>query len=120
MPAGVLQFATISSVAFAASMLSSMSGAGAGILTTPVWLSMGFPLPAVIASNQLNGAAWTPIAARNYLEGRDADWALIRAMMLISSPFRPQSPRLACPTASPSPHRNRSIISRLITRGVRR
>ncbi len=78
-----MQFAIISSVAFLASMLSAMSGAGAAILTTPVWLSMGFPLPAVIASNQLNGAAWTPIAARNYLQGRDADWPLIRAMVLV-------------------------------------
>jgi uncharacterized membrane protein YfcA len=82
MPAGVGQFAIISSVSFAASLLSSMSGAGAAILTTPVWLSLGFPLPAAIASNQLNGAAWTPIAARNYLQGRNADWALIRSMVL--------------------------------------
>ncbi|MEW6718944.1 MAG: sulfite exporter TauE/SafE family protein [Thermodesulfobacteriota bacterium] len=78
-----MQFLIIFSVAFLASMLSSMSGAGAAILTTPVWLSLGFPLPAVIASNQLNGAAWTPIAARNYLKGKDVDWALIRIMVLV-------------------------------------
>ena len=57
-------------VAFLASLLSSMSGAGASMLTTPVWISLGFPLPVAIASNQLNGAAWTLIAARNYLKGR--------------------------------------------------
>jgi uncharacterized membrane protein YfcA len=78
---GVVRFLIIASVAFAASLLSSMSGAGAAILTTPVWLALGFPLPAVIASNQLNGAAWTPIAARNYLKGATADWALIRIMI---------------------------------------
>jgi len=76
------QFLVVVSVAFLASLLSSMSGAGAAMLTTPVWLSLGFPLPVVIASNQLNGAAWTPIAARNYLHGRRPDWRLIRMMIL--------------------------------------
>jgi uncharacterized membrane protein YfcA len=68
-------------VAFLASLLSSMSGAGASMLTTPVWISLGFPLPVAIASNQLNGAAWTLIAARNYLKGRTVDWTLIRIMI---------------------------------------
>lgn len=77
-----LQFALVLSVAFFASLLSSMSGAGSAMLTTPVWLALGFPLPVVIASNQLNGAAWTLIAARNYLKGRRIDWALIRIMVL--------------------------------------
>ena len=69
------------SVALLASLLSSMSGAGSAMLTTPVWLSFGFPLPVAIASNQLNGAAWTLIAARNYLKGRVLDWALISNMV---------------------------------------
>jgi len=51
------------------------------MLTTPVWLFFGFPLPVAIASNQLNGAAWTLIAARNYLTGRAVDWKLIRLMV---------------------------------------
>lgn len=71
----------IFSVAFLASLLSSMSGAGAAMLTTPVWLSLGFPLPVAIASNQMNGAAWTLIAARNYLRGKTLDWPLIRIMV---------------------------------------
>lgn len=71
----------IFSVAFLASLLSSMSGAGAAMLTTPVWLSLGFPLPVAIASNQMNGAAWTLIAARNYLRDRILDWPLIRTMV---------------------------------------
>ena len=76
-----MQFIIIMSVAFLASLLSSMSGAGAAMLTTPVWLSLGFPLPVAIASNQLNGAAWTLIAARNYLKGKTVDWTLIRIMI---------------------------------------
>lgn len=77
-----MQFATIFTVAFLASLLSAMSGAGAAMLTTPVWLALGFPLPVAIASNQLNGAGWTPIAAGNYLKGRSVDWGLIRIMIL--------------------------------------
>jgi len=69
------------SVGFLASLLSSMSGAGSAMLTTPVWLSLGFPLPIAIASNQLNGAAWTLIAARNYLRDRAVDWRLIGIMV---------------------------------------
>jgi len=76
-----MQIVIITFVAFLASLLSSMSGAGAAMLTTPVWLSLGFPLPVAIASNQLNGAGWTLIAARNYLRGRVLDWPLIRAMV---------------------------------------
>lgn len=76
-----IQHAVIFTVACFASLLSSMSGAGASMITTPVWLALGFPLPVVIASNQLNGAAWTLIAARNYLKGRSVDWVLIRLMV---------------------------------------
>ena len=76
-----MHFMIVFSVAFLASLLSSMSGAGSAMLTTPVWLYLGFPLPVAIASNQLNGAAWTLIAARNYLKGRTVDWALIRIMI---------------------------------------
>lgn len=76
-----MQTLTIFSVAFLASLLSSMSGAGSAMLTTPVWLSLGFPLPVAIASNQMNGAAWTLIAARNYLRGRTLDWTLIGIMV---------------------------------------
>lgn len=76
-----MQILTVFSVAFLASLLSSMSGAGSAMLTTPVWLSLGFPLPVAIASNQMNGAAWTLIAARNYLRGRVLDWPLIRNMV---------------------------------------
>jgi len=76
-----MQILIIFSAAFLASLLSSMSGAGSAMLTTPVWLALGFPLPVAIASNQLNGASWTLIAARNYLKGKALDWPLIRSMV---------------------------------------
>ncbi|GFO55948.1 UPF0721 transmembrane protein [Geomonas sp. Red276] len=78
-----IQYVIITSVAFFAACLSSMSGAGAGMLTTPVWLALGFPLPVVVASNQLNGAIWTPLAARNYLKGRTVDWRLVLFMIAV-------------------------------------
>ncbi|QWV93966.1 sulfite exporter TauE/SafE family protein [Geomonas oryzisoli] len=77
-----MDFLIVLPVAFLASLLSAMSGAGSAMLTTPVWLALGFPLPVAIASNQLNGAAWTLLAARNYLKGRRVDWTLIRGMIL--------------------------------------
>jgi uncharacterized membrane protein YfcA len=77
-----MQPVIIFSAAFLASLLSSMSGAGSAMLTTPIWLFLGFPLPVAIASNQLNGAAWTLLAARNYLKGRQIDWSLLRDMIL--------------------------------------
>lgn len=77
-----MQYMIVLSVAFLASLLSSMSGAGAAMLTTPVWLSLGFPIPVAMASNQLNGAAWTLIAARNYLQGKTVDWVLIRIIIV--------------------------------------
>jgi uncharacterized membrane protein YfcA len=77
-----MHFIIVFSVAFLASLLSSMSGAGSAMLMTPVWLLLGYPLPVAIASNQLNGAAWTLIAARNYLKNVTVDWALIRIMIL--------------------------------------
>ena len=76
-----MQILIVFSIAFLAAMLSSMSGAGASMLTTPVWLFLGFPLPVAIASNQMNGAAWTLIAARNYLKGKLLDWPLLRVMI---------------------------------------
>jgi len=76
-----MQIMIVFIVAFLASLLSSMSGAGSAMLTTPVWLALGFPLPVAIASNQMNGAAWTLIAARNYLRGRILDRRLIGNMI---------------------------------------
>lgn len=71
------QMILIAVVAFAATLLSSMSGGGSSMLVTPVWLMLGFPLPVAIASNTVNGSLWTLIAARNYLRGHTLDWRLV-------------------------------------------
>lgn len=57
-----------------------MSGAGAALITVPVWLMLGYSLPAVQAANKVNGAIWTPIAARNYLRTREIDWKLMSGL----------------------------------------
>lgn len=54
-----------------------MSGGGSSMITTPVWLMMGFPLPVAICCNVVNGACWTLVAARNYLRGHTLDWRFI-------------------------------------------
>ncbi|OPZ89989.1 MAG: hypothetical protein BWY75_00920 [bacterium ADurb.Bin425] len=71
------QTITITTVAFGATLLSSMSGGGSSMITTPVWLMLGFPLPVAISSNTLNGSVWTLIAARNYLRGHQIDKKLL-------------------------------------------
>jgi len=69
----------IISVAFVAALVSSMCGGGSSMITTPVWLMLGFPLPVAIAANTVTGAVWTLIAARNYLRGHTIDWRLVAA-----------------------------------------
>lgn len=75
-------FVLIFIVSFLATMLSAMSGAGSGMITIPTWLLMGFPLPVALASNQVTGALWTPIAARNYLRGQSVDLTLLTILIL--------------------------------------
>ena len=63
-------------IGFLAALLSSMSGAGAALLATPLLLTTGLSLPTILACNQLCAALWTPIASRNYREGQPLDRAL--------------------------------------------
>lgn len=54
-----------------------MSGAGAALFATPLFLSAGMSLPTVLACNQLCAALWTPIASRNYKVGEALDRRLV-------------------------------------------
>lgn len=73
--------ALIGTVAFTATLVSSMSGGGSSMIMTPVWLSLGFPLPVAIASNVVNGTTWTLLAGRNYLRGHAVDWRLMLGLV---------------------------------------
>jgi uncharacterized protein len=75
--------ALVFAIAFAAALLASMSGGSASAITTPVWLSLGIPLPLAVATDKLQGALWTLLGARNYLRARPVDGALLGAMALV-------------------------------------
>jgi uncharacterized protein len=59
-----------------------MSGAGSTLITIPTWLILGHTLPVALAASQVNGALWTPIAARNYLRGNSIDWELVSGLVI--------------------------------------
>ena len=72
----------IAVISFIAAFLSSMSGAGASMIAIPAWVSFGYSLPAALAANALNGALWTPVAARNYLHDVRVDVPLVILMTI--------------------------------------
>jgi len=74
------QFSAIAAVAFGSTLISAMCGGGSNMISTPVWLMMGFSLPVAMATNTLAGSMWTLVAARNYLRGHEVDWKLIGSM----------------------------------------
>lgn len=53
-----------------ATVLSSMSGGGTSIITFPIFLSLGIPIPLILAINTVNGMFWVLPASINYLKGR--------------------------------------------------
>lgn len=67
-------------IAFGATLVAAMSGGSASLITTPVWLFLGVPLPVAIGSDKVAGAFWTLPAARNYLRERAPDWRLLVPM----------------------------------------
>jgi uncharacterized membrane protein YfcA len=67
-------------IAFGATLVASMSGGSASLVTTPAWLFLGVPLPVAIGSDKVAGAFWTLPTARNYLRGRAPDWRLLVPM----------------------------------------
>ena len=64
-------------IGFISAFVSSMSGAGAALFATPLFLSCGVSLPTILACNQLCAALWTPIASRNYTLGEVLDRRLV-------------------------------------------
>jgi uncharacterized protein len=57
-----------------ATFLSSMSGGGASVISLPIFLWAGIPLPLSIATHKVSAIFWTPISAWNYLKDRKIDW----------------------------------------------
>lgn len=54
-----------------------MSGAGAALFATPLFLAVGLSLPTILACNQVCASLWAPVASRNDRLGVPLDKALI-------------------------------------------
>lgn len=59
------------------SFLSAMSGGGSTVISLPILLWAGIPLPLAIATHRVAAVFWTPITAYNYLKGRKIDWVFL-------------------------------------------
>ena len=70
-------------IAFAATLLGSMSGGSTSLLTTPSWLALGYPLPTAVGADKLAGTFWTLVGSRNYLRRREVDRRLLGAMVAL-------------------------------------
>ena len=60
-----------------ATFLSAMSGGGASIISLPIFLWAGIPLPLSIATHKLCASFWTPISAYNYLKDKKINWPFL-------------------------------------------
>ena len=70
-------------IGFISALLSSMSGAGAALFATPLFLAAGLSLPTILACNQLCASLWTPVASRNYRLGQPLDKTLTIGVALV-------------------------------------
>jgi len=64
-------------VAFVATGLSALSGAGSCLISVPIWTLLGIPLPLAIATESLSAAIWVLPAAKNYLRGGKFSWKFV-------------------------------------------
>jgi len=62
---------------FIATLLSSMSGVGVGIIAVPIFLWLGLSFPAIEAMGNINSVFWVIPASWNYLRGKEKNWVLI-------------------------------------------
>ncbi|MFA5854668.1 MAG: sulfite exporter TauE/SafE family protein [Candidatus Gracilibacteria bacterium] len=71
------EFIIIFAVSLLATILSTISGGGSGIISLPVFLWLGISLPLSIAIQKVNAIFFTPIPAYNYLKGKKIDWTFL-------------------------------------------
>ncbi len=70
-------------VTFVATVLSSMSGGGTGIIILPAYLSLGLSYPLILATSDISATFWVLVGSFNYLKGRKIDWPFIIIFSLI-------------------------------------
>ncbi|MGE0439967.1 MAG: sulfite exporter TauE/SafE family protein [Gemmatimonadales bacterium] len=101
----------IFAIAFGATLLGSMSGGSSSLLTTPVWLSLGVPLPTAVGTDKIAGTFWTVVGSRNYLARRPVEWRLLIGMALLGVAGALAG---AAVTTSVDPGRLRRVVGGLI------
>ncbi|GAK56410.1 inner membrane protein YfcA [Candidatus Vecturithrix granuli] len=69
-------------IAFLATLTGSISGGSTSMVTIPIWLMFGVPLPVAVGSEKLNTSFWVGCAAYNYLRSRPIDWRLLTGLSL--------------------------------------
>jgi uncharacterized protein len=79
----VHQFFLIVLIAFCCTLIASMSGGSASLLSTPAWLALGFPLPTAIAGDKFAATLWTALSARNYFRARRIDTKLLVGLVVV-------------------------------------
>src|SRR6056297_2854066 len=62
---------------FGATLLSVMSGGGASVISLPVFLWAGVPLPTALSTHKICAVFWTPVSAWNYLRKRRIEWGFL-------------------------------------------
>lgn len=73
----MMTFIIVFSSSLIATVLSSMSGGGASIISLPIFLWAGISLPLSIAAHKICATFWTPISAYNYLKDKKIDWSFL-------------------------------------------
>ncbi|MFO7729322.1 MAG: sulfite exporter TauE/SafE family protein [Spirochaetia bacterium] len=62
---------------FGATMLSVMSGGGASVISLPIFLWAGVPLPTALSTHKICAMFWTPVSAWNYLRKGRIEWGFL-------------------------------------------
>ena len=67
---------------FIATTVGSMAGGGSGLILTPIWIMLGYPLPVAVATQQLSGIFWAPLASHQYLKDTPLDRKLTLCLLI--------------------------------------
>lgn len=75
-----MQSVLIFCIAFLATLSGAISGGSTSMITIPIWLMFGVPLPVAVGSEKLSASFWVACAAYNYLRARPIDWRLLASL----------------------------------------
>lgn len=70
-------------ISFLGTLYSSLTASGSTVVTLPLLLAIGIPVPLAIAIQKLNGVLFSLIAGRNYARGQQRNWRFIVIFSLI-------------------------------------